>query len=94
MMTDEVVRNLIEESTQDIKTIRSLAQVFLSIMEVQGITDLRDYLGEDMCRPEVLQALEIAKAAYSNQGIQSVVLRRPEQHKPGPLAGRIRIGKT
>ena len=94
MMTDEVVSNLIAGSIKEVHNIRSLAQVFLSVMEVRGITDLREFIGEEMARPEILQALEIAKANLMHQGTQTIILRSPEQRKEGPLARRMKIGKA
>jgi hypothetical protein len=91
--SDDDVRGLLADAIQEFKTVRSLAQVFLSVLERRSDTELEEWLDGAERRPEVKKALDQARAAYDTQGEQQILVGRrqvPEASRKAALSDRLK----
>lgn len=88
--SDDVVRDFLRVSIKGFKTVPSLAQVFLSVMEVRGEDDLDELLDGAERDPAIMRAVRFARDAYGNQDTQQhiVLAKKAAPKAPIRLRGR------
>jgi hypothetical protein len=71
--SDDVVRTLLHDSVREYKSVQSLAQVMVSVMQVRQ-EPIETFLDGAERDPAVMRALQMARSAFENLEVQQTIV--------------------